>query len=56
MIVTRGSGEPAVASPDGLFPKDTGSAGYLAQLIATKINGSEIMGVEYPATLENSPL
>ena len=55
MIVARGSGEPAAANPNGLYPKNTGSAGYLANLIAAQINGSEIMGVEYPATLENPP-
>ncbi|KAJ5201463.1 uncharacterized protein N7498_006126 [Penicillium cinerascens] len=55
MIVARGSGEPAAASPKGLFPKNSASAGYLAQLIAAQINGSEIMGVEYPATEDNPP-
>ncbi|CAI7565397.1 unnamed protein product [Penicillium discolor] len=53
MIVARGSDEPAAASKSGLFPANSGSPGYLAQLIAAQIKGSKIMGVEYPATLNN---
>lgn len=53
MIVARGSEEQAAASKSGLFPANSGSPGYLAQLIAAQIKDSKIMGVEYPATLNN---
>lgn len=53
MIVARGTDEPAAASKDGLYPVNTGSPGYLAQLIAAQIKDSMIMGVEYPATLND---
>jgi hypothetical protein len=51
MIVARGTTEPAAASKEGLYPENSGSPGYVAQLIAAQIKGSRIMGVEYPATL-----
>lgn len=53
MIVARGTDEPAAASKDGLYPVNTGSPGYLAQLIEAQIKDSLIMGVEYPATLND---
>lgn len=53
MIVARGTGEPAAASKDGLYPENSGSPGYLAQLIAAQIKDSKIMGVDYPATLND---
>ncbi|KAJ5808153.1 hypothetical protein N7474_009422 [Penicillium riverlandense] len=54
MIAARGSTEPAEARK-GYFPANSGSAGYVAQLIADKISGSKIAGVKYPATLKNPP-
>lgn len=52
MIAARGSLEPAQAKP-GVFPAYSGSAGYVAELIADKIAGSKIAGVKYPATMTN---
>jgi hypothetical protein len=51
MIVARGTTEPAAASEEGLYPENSGSHGYLAQLIAAHIKDSSIIGVEYRATL-----
>ncbi|KAJ5615419.1 hypothetical protein N7537_000533 [Penicillium hordei] len=53
MIVARGSEEQAAASKNGLFPANSGSPGYLAQLIAARIKDSKVVGVEYPATLDD---
>ncbi|KAJ5601415.1 hypothetical protein N7510_010949 [Penicillium lagena] len=53
MIVARGTLEPKIASPQGYFPADTGSPGYVAQLIAAKIKGSKIAGVKYPASMQD---
>jgi len=53
MIVARGTDEPAAASPKGLYPENTGSPGYIAELIAAQIKDSQIMGVKYPASLED---
>ncbi|KAJ5500571.1 hypothetical protein N7453_009622 [Penicillium expansum] len=45
IIVARGTEETA-AGRDGYFPKNSGTPGYLAQLIAAQINDQRIMGVE----------
>lgn len=50
MIVARGTGEPATAGPNGEFPANTGSPGYVAQLISGKIKNSKIIGVEFAAS------
>lgn len=41
MIVARGTGEP----------EGTGSTGYLAKQVASRIKGSDIEGLDYPATM-----
>ncbi|OGE57421.1 hypothetical protein PENARI_c002G02428 [Penicillium arizonense] len=44
MIVARGTTEPAAANEEGLYPENSGSHGYLAQLIAAHIKDSSIIG------------
>ncbi|KAL2818713.1 cutinase-domain-containing protein [Aspergillus cavernicola] len=50
MIVARGTEETAAAR-NGFYPANSGSPGYVAQLIAAQIKDSIIMGVDYPATI-----
>ncbi len=50
ILCARGSGELAVAPKAGTYPDNTGSPGILALQVASRIEGTVIAGVIYPAT------
>lgn len=44
MIVARGTIDPVAASKEGLYPENSGSPGYPAQLIAAQIKDYRLIG------------